>query len=264
MSEYNIFQALIMSFYSRRLYRDVAVNWGGKAFLYLLLLVALSWAVHTVVYQLALSKTFNVYGHEFFSQVPTLTIKDGKLSTPEKRPYMIKSPFTKEDVILIDTTGQTTSLSQTKATILVTQTEIISQTKPNEIRTDVLPAHLNTVIVPDQVESYLSHYLGYAWIFIFIFSVICAYIFRILQTLVYGIFGKIFALIGRVPIRYMQAVQISMVAITPGVIIRTILDVFGIMFPFEGLLFFVLAMLYLIYGLAANKVKDLDRPIDPK
>lgn len=259
MSQYNIFKALIMSFYSKRLYQDVALNWGGKTFLYLLLLVALSWAVHTVFYQLALTKTYNLYGEEFFSQFPTLTIKDGKLSTPENREYMIKNPFTKEDFILIDTTGKTTSLQQTKANILVTQTEVISQTKPNETRTDVLPPHLNTVIVPQEVKDYLAHYLGYAWIFIFIFSVIVAYIFRILQTLVYGIFGKIFAALGKVPLKYAQVVQIAMVAITPGIIIRTILDIFGIMFPLEGLLFFVLAMLYLIFGIAANKNKPIDR-----
>lgn len=262
MSQYNIFKAIIMSFYSKRLYQDVAVNWGGKAFLYLLLIVALSWAVHTVFYQLALNQAFNLYGGELISQFPTITLKDGKLSTPENHPYLIKNPVTKEDLILIDTTGQTTSLAQTKAAVLVTQTGVISQTKPNEMRTDVFPAHLNAVIVPQKVQDYVAHYLGYAWIFIFIVSVIGAYIFRIMQTLIYGVFGKIFAAIGNTPIRYIQVVQIAMVAITPGIIIRTILDVFGIMLPFENLLFFILAMLYMIYGIAANKSNPpLDRQI---
>ena len=37
MKQYNILQAIVMSFYSKNLYRDVAKNWGGKAFLYLFL-----------------------------------------------------------------------------------------------------------------------------------------------------------------------------------------------------------------------------------
>lgn len=254
MTQYNIFQALPMSFYSKQLYRDVAQNWGGKAFLYLLFLVALVWIAHTIIYQIALNKGFNIYGHQFFSQVPMLTIQNGKLSTPENRPYMIKNPGDpSKNLILIDTTGKTTSLSQTDAQILVTQTEVISQPKPNEIREDVFPATLNMVIDPTKIESYGTYYLGYAWIFIFIFSVFFSYIFRVIQTLIYAILGKIFAAIGGIPVKYFQVVSIAMVAITPCIIVRTILDIFNVALPVENLLFFILAMIYLIYGISVNK-----------
>lgn len=260
MSRYNIFQALYMSFYSKSLYRDVAKNWGGKAFLYLLFLVALSWVIQTAMVQIAISKMYNMYGDQFISQFPMLKFTQGKLSTPENKQYVIKSPVTNQDVILIDTTGKTTSLSQTNVKMLVTDSEIISQTKENEIRTDKFPPNLNLDVDPKKVEGYIGHYLGFLWIFIFIFAVIGAYIFRLLQAIIYAIFGKLFALIGSVPVTYPQILQIAMVAITPCVVLNTLLYIVGVEFPFQGLGFFILAMLYIIFGLSANKnVENVDK-----
>ncbi len=48
MKRFGLFHPIWMSFYSRALYRDVAQNWKGTGFLYLLFLLALSW-IHPIV-----------------------------------------------------------------------------------------------------------------------------------------------------------------------------------------------------------------------
>ena len=57
MRQYNLLQAIPMSFYSRKLYQDVAQNWGGMAILYLLFIVFLSWIPTTFIAQ----KKLNAY-----------------------------------------------------------------------------------------------------------------------------------------------------------------------------------------------------------
>jgi hypothetical protein len=252
MSRYNMLQAIVMSFYSRKLYRDVAMNWGGKAFLYLLLLLALSWIGMTYLFQHGINQFYAQYSGAIVSQMPILTIKDGKMSTPENRPYLITDPD-HERIAVIDATGQYTTLEQAKTDILVTQTQVISQSKPNETRTNQLPPNFNAVIDPNVINAYIKKFVGFTWIFIFILFVVSAYIYRIIQALLYGIIGKIFSSICRVPLSYGQILQIVLVAITPAIIIATIVDLLNVEFPYEMWVYFLISMFYLFYGIIANK-----------
>lgn len=250
---YNVFQAIFMSFYSRKLYRDVAANWGGKAFLYLLLLLALSWILLTYQLQVGLNHFFEKDTDQIINQIPIVVLKDGKISTPEKHPYFIKAPNSNVNLAVIDTTGQYTTLEKANAHVLITETEAISQPKTDETRIYKFPTKLNLTIDPQVIKSNIQEYIGFAWIFIFLISLISSYIYRIIQALIYAIIGKILAAIFLVRLSYWQIVQIAMVAITPVVILATIFDFFVIIFPHQLLFYFILAMIYLIYGLIANK-----------
>ena len=47
MKRYSIFHPLVLSFFSKSLYRDVGKNWRGTGLLYLLLIIALLWIPST-------------------------------------------------------------------------------------------------------------------------------------------------------------------------------------------------------------------------
>jgi len=253
MRQYNIFQAIYLSFYSKNLYRDVATNWGGKAFLYLLMIVALSWVLFTYQFQHSLNMIYAANADKLVAQMPVVTIKDGKISTPEERPYVIHDPETKQVFAVIDTTGKYTSLDEAKAEVLVTQTQIISRHNENQIRTTSLPNKLNMVIVPETVNAIVKRYLNFAWIFFFVIFVVAGYAYRLIQALIYSIIGKIFGVIAKVPLSYGQILQIAMVAITPVIVVATIFDFFAIQFAYQLLFYFILAMIYLFYGIVANR-----------
>ena len=256
MQKYNIFQALYMSFYSRKLYQDVAQQWGGKTFLYLLMLLTLSWIGFTYRIQSDLSQIYHKNSNIIVTQIPVITIQNGKVSTPENRPYIITEPDQKNIIAVIDVSGKYTTVQQANAPILLTQTTLISQTKPNEIRTYELPSTLNYVVDPRLVSAFIADYLGYAWIVIFIPFLLGSYIYRIFQALVYGIIGKVVGAIGGVQLSYGQIVQIMMVAITPVIFLVTIIDFIGhgmTVIPHEALTCFFLAMIYLFYGIFSNK-----------
>lgn len=253
MREYSIWQAIPMSFYSRKLYRDVARNWGGTAFLYLLLIVALSMAVCTYLTQVYLNQMYVKVTDTFVAQIPVMTVKDGKISTPEKRPYLIKDANNKEVVAIIDTTGKYKSLEKSKTPLLITETEIISQPKDNQVRIDKIPENVNFVFAPVVVNEYIKGTFGFAWIFIFPLYVLLMYLYRVIQALIYAVFGRLFGVLVGADISYAQTLFIAMVSITPVIVLLTIKWIANIEVPNVGIWAFVIAMGYLFHGVLANK-----------
>jgi len=252
MQQFNIFQAIYMSFYSKKLYRDVALNWGGKAFLYLLLIIALVSVYFAIAVQGLANVAYKQASANIFPQIPEISIKDGKLSTPEKRPYFI-TDTNKKIFAVIDTTGQYKTLAQANAPLLVTETQIITEPKPNEMRIYTIPAKMEQKIVPQQIDFFLQKFIKFLWIAFFFTILIGFYLYRVIQALLYAIIGKIFSLIFSVKIGYGQILQIAMVALTPAIILSTLEYAFTFHVMYELLLYFILTLIYLFYGIMANK-----------
>lgn len=253
MPQYNLFQAIYMSFYSRSLYKDVANNWGAKSFLYLLILLSLTWVVSIYQAQQAISSGYATMSETLVAQVPVMTITDGKLKTPENRPYIISDPNSKEALVVIDTSGKYTSLEQINTNVLITPTRIYSKPKENQQRIDEIPAKLNLVVAPDVVNGYIKRFVSFFWIPFFLFAVLFSYLYRIFQALVYSILGKLMAMVMGVKLSYWQILQIMMVAITPVLLICTVLHALSLDLIRHNLVYFLLAMGYLAFGIRANK-----------
>jgi len=253
MRKYSVWQAIPMSFYSRKLYRDVAKNWGGTAFLYLFLIVALSMIPATYLLQVALNQVYVNVSDKFVAQIPVLTVKDGKISTPEKRPYIIKDNDNKEVIAVVDTTGKYKTLEASKGELLITETEVITKPSHNQTRIDQIPASTNLVFDPIVVNEYVKGTFGYAWIFIFPTLVVFMFLYRLIQAFIYAIFGRIFSAVLGADVSYGQALKITLVSITPVIVLLTFKWLYAVEVPYCGLWAFLLAMVYLFYGVSANK-----------
>lgn len=253
MKQYGIFEAIFLSFFSRDLYRDVATRWGGKAVFYLFVVLTLSWMIPTYKLQLALTNWYIVESAQLLPQLPVVTIKNGKLSTPENRPYIIANPDSKETIAIIDTSGQYTDIHKTKAIILITDTQMIAQKSSNETRIYQIPTSVDSVIDPQVVNLSIKNYVGYSWIAMFIVSVIGSFFFRLIQVILYSIIGKIFSAITKVRVTFGQITQITMVALTPAIVARALIDGFNLNYASTSLLCFTLAILYMFYGIWSNK-----------
>lgn len=253
MSQYGMISAIFMSFYSKRLYKDVGKNWGGKVFLYLFFVLALSWIWPTYNAQRFINSYYTQSGEAIVNQIPVVEIKEGKVNTPEDKPYIVTDPANKATLLIIDTSGQYTSLENVDAGVLITKNQIISKPKPDQIRIDIIPETTNITIEPDKVNRALNSYIYISWLPLFILAVLFSFFGRIIQALFYAILGKIFSGITRAGVSYGTIVQISLVAITPALIISSILDFMQITFAFQYLCYFVLTALYIFYGVLANK-----------
>lgn len=253
MAKYNLLLAIPMSFYSKDLYQDVASNWGARAFLYLFIVVLLSWVPATILMQLGLNEAYEQEIQSVILQIPVMKMKDGKISTPENRPYLIKSSKGKT-IAIIDTSGQYQTVEEAKTKVLVTETALLMHPKHNEYRTYQLPSQMKLDIVPETVNRLLNQYKSFAWIFFIFFFVIFGYLYRVIQALIYSIFGKIIASSTNVALSYDKILAIVMVAVTPAIVLSVIFDLLQIEFPFQLFFYLCLSLVYIYFGIKANKI----------
>src|SRR4051812_28276463 len=125
--QFSVWSALVLApFFVANLYRDVARNWRGIGLRLLVLVLVISWTVTGV----QLHRSFNHFAKDefptFVQDVPPITIKDGVVSSPVEQPYYITDKQSGKPFVVIDTTGEITSLDQTGGAIV-----LLTDTKPH-------------------------------------------------------------------------------------------------------------------------------------
>lgn len=256
MKEYGYWQALFKSFYSPNLYRDVAWNWGAGVVFYLLLVTFLCWGAMLLKYQPIIETGLKDMVNKIGTQVPEMEIVNGELKTPENKPYFVVDPDTKEMIAIIDTSGEHNALKEgeTKPTILVTKKQIFyADNETKEIRMKDIPETLTMTISPDYLKEKMITCASWLWLLLLPLNSVFLWIARLVQALVYAVFGKLFAFMTHIPLRYSQIFKLSVVALTPSIVIATILNWLEIYFGYQALVLFAIAIGYLIFAIRANK-----------
>lgn len=259
--QYNYLQSMVMSFYSRKLYQDVAAHWGGYTIIYLLLLLAILWIPITFITQKAINKWYSEQSNLYVNQIPVLTFKEGQLITPENRPYIITDPKIPQPLGIIDTSGKYTDPAQMNTPWILTKDKMLinsklekSKEEQNDMQKSIsYPPTYNQVFDPHVVNQKIEKYVDFVWVLIYPIFLLGSFVYRAIQSIFYSIIGKIFASVIKVPLPFYQVWQISIVALTPTLILNTIFSFFSIQFPFQYFLYFGLAMAYLFYGILSNK-----------
>src|SRR3990167_6262540 len=123
---FRYWQALYLSFFSGRLYVDVAKRWQGLGIGYLLLLICIT----TFPLSARLAYDFNsFYEAQIIAplkEIPKLYVQNGKVSLDKPMPYRIKNKEGKV-VLIIDTTGEVTMIDKTNPnlTMLITRDQFL-------------------------------------------------------------------------------------------------------------------------------------------
>jgi hypothetical protein len=228
MKEYSIFHPLLFSFFSRSLYRDVARNWKGLGFLYLLLLLALAWIPATLTLHRSVGAVVNAFGPMVLEQVPPITITDGEVSTPVPQPHVIQFPGTGKPLIIIDTTGQITSLDSQEASVLVTKRQVAVRQNERETRIYDLSAVKSFTLDRQKLEAWGRVLRKWMAIALYPFLLVGSFVYRIAQVLIYGAIGRIFARIEKADLEYSDLVRLASVSITPAVLLDTLRGVLAV------------------------------------
>ena len=100
MREY--FGAVLRSFYSGKLYAEVAKNWTGLAVTYLALLLVVGLIPVAILFTREVQYYFS-FRDQLIEQMPDMELKQGTLSTAAQQPYTVKDPTSGEPFLLIDT-----------------------------------------------------------------------------------------------------------------------------------------------------------------
>ena len=242
-------QALWLSFFSRTLYQSVARQWQRTGSLYLLINTAL--VVMPITMQIRegylafVEEELPLYLDEF----PELTIQSGQASTPEERPYIINEKGTTEPFIVVDTTGQYTSLDHTSAAVLITTDRISIRKNGTDSQSYDFSDLTDMTIDRSSVETFMATTGQFLLPLTYVIMVSFSWFWRFTQAMVYALFAGWLAKRQGVTLRYNSFVRICAVALTPAMILDMFIGVLGLPLPFAGLLFIVLEVMYVRFAI---------------
>lgn len=247
-----MFHAFVMSFFSQDLYRDVGRNWRGCAFLYLLLLLALCSIPKMMMLYSGFSGFLTDVAPQLLSQIPAITVSEGQVSIDREEPYFIRDPKSGETIAVIDTTGQFESLGEAGTYVLVTKTQVMVRKSTRETRTFDLSGIRHFRLGPDVIYRWLA--VAAKWLIIALFPILVfgSFVYRIVQALIYGLIGILFGKITKAFLDYRSLIRLSIVAVTPAIIVDTLRTVARVPVPRWWLACFLMTMVLLFFGVWAN------------
>jgi hypothetical protein len=224
------------------------------SFVYLFLLLCVSSLATLRAIERGIAEFVATSAETFIQQIPEIQITDGEVSTDVPEPHYINDPETGDVIVIIDTTGQITSLEETDAFLLLTRTQVFAKKSDHETRvhdlSEVDGISLDRVMIRHWLE------VGAAWapLVIYPFLVIGAFLWRVIQILFYGVLGLGVKAVLRSELEYPALVSIAIMAITPAVLLQAGLGSSGLTPPWP--ITFAISMAYLIFGIKAASAPD--------
>jgi hypothetical protein len=253
---FSVFSAILLAPFSPALWRDVGLRWRGIGLGYMALLLAVTWFIVAIKFQVGFGRFVDEEAPKFVDQIPKITIQNGRASAEVEQPYTIRNPENDQPIGVIDTTGQITELTP-DLTFLLTRDALIVRNSPAEIRRYDLSQVDSLEIDREGIEKILG------WVkvlaipvgvpFLFVFSLI----WRLILMLILGAIGMAIASGMNLSLPFQANLRLAAIAMTPGIWLGTftaLASVPGgaIWIPVQ----IALAMSYLILAVRANRPEE--------
>jgi hypothetical protein len=242
-----------LSFFSRDLYRDVRTNWKGTGFLYLLLLLSITWLPVMAKLHGVMSEGIKQEAPKYIVQVPKITILHGEVSIDRPVPYTISDPDSSTPLLVIDTSGSVTSFEQTTALALLTKNKFMyRESNGTETRIYDLSKIEDFSLDRDRVNGWVQAFGKYFSVVAYPVALAASFVYRILQMLLYAAIGMLFVKMLKAPLDYPTVLRLASVSITPVILLSTLQMLTGLHIPAYWLVCFVIAMGYLFFAVKSN------------
>jgi hypothetical protein len=250
--QFRFWQAPYVSFFSQPFYRDVAQRWRGLALAYLLVLLAVTWLPNIWVLDRRLQTFRTTTLPPLLAQVPRLEIQNGEVKADVKMPHRIIDPTTQETIIVIDTSATKEDFDRLNTAILITKDNIISN-RDNLTRNFDFSDLEGVVIEKESLGRFIEGSIAWTRTLAYPLLVINSWSYRLFQALLFGVLGLIIANTVQVKLSYAALVRLSIIGLTPVILIRTTIDFFNISLPLWWLLAFALTVIYMYQAIKANQ-----------
>jgi hypothetical protein len=249
---FRIWHLPLLSFYSKRLYRDISTRWKGTNLGFLCLLVAVCLLPSTNNTSQKVAALIDDHSETYLMQVPEITISNGQASANVPQPYSIIEGD--QTLMLIDTTGKINALHEADARILMTASHIyIDQDPQPPIEYNL--ASIKTFYMDQEIAAGLvEHFKQILLPAFYVVSLIVSYVLLLLAALVCGLVAQLFGLAQDKKISYGTGLRLAVTAFTPPLIISALVALFGGLAPFW--LYPLLALAYLLMAVGACRKKQ--------
>lgn len=262
MKRYSFLQAYGLSFFSRDLYQDVGRNWKGTGLGYLFCLIALSWIPAIIQANVAFGRFVRDEAPAFFHDFPRIEIKHGVVSTEVQTPYALKDEHGKT-WLMIDLTGKYNSLDEAGSQVLLTKNKLHMRQSNQEVRIYDLSQIDDFWLDKGRIQEWLVIIKRIFFVLGWPMCVFFSFCFRAVQNLIYA---GLSVLLGRelgANLPFPGYMRLAAVAVSPVILVDTVIDAAGLHIPFIGLALFLGTLLLLFFAVKANAVPKQPAPTAP-
>lgn len=264
MRRYPLFVVPLLAFFSPSVYQDAAWRWRGAGFIYLFLLLAVCWIPSSVVVHRMVGQMIEKDAAEILAEAPTLKIINGQASIDKPEPYFLRNPQNQDVLVAIDTTGKINSLDDTEALVLITKRQAFFRKNAMEIRTFKLREIDGVSIDPAVIRSWLEAIRPYIAPVLCVALVLGSFFYRVIQVVLYAVIGLVFSSMTGSTRTFGSLVRLSVVAITPVIVLSTAMEAAGAggKMPWWG--WFAMAMFYLFFGVRAAAAEPEEELVEAR
>lgn len=251
MEDLSIWQAPLASFFSRSAYGAAALRWRWKAFLYALLWGVLAGGmVALTIYRGAGDFLKGEEFENMLAQIPEMQIRNGVAEVHPEGPHVITTPDGAERIAVIDTTGETTTLAQAQAPILITRERAI--VRKNDFQTQTIEfSQIQQPITLDREKLRKWAPIGVKIAMAAVFVVLV--IGRLTVLCLYSLVGLVMNAILRTRLPFGAIFGVTSLALTPTILVGLLVQTTHLRIPALGFFRFAVTLGILAMGLRAGE-----------
>ncbi len=253
---FNYLYMAFLSFYDKNAYCYVAEKTDRKfVYKYLLFILAMSSIPAFYIINSNIHDYINGPGKKVIQQIPEIDIKNGSISTEVSLPFIIRDPETDKKLIIIDNTGSFSSIEDNDALILLMDGQLLVRTYENTAQhfdlSEFDDFKINKFKVKDSVPLV-------KWVVLFMYIIYTLFLFTFYFILIhiYAWSGGFLDYFAKSGLNYQAILRVSVLAITPVLVIDMVLKVMMIHIPHWGIISIIFSMSLIYFGLISNKNKE--------
>ena len=228
MHHFRRLSALWRSFYSRDLYREIVFKWRGIGLVYLMLMLGLLWLPSAARWFLALRAYGAATAETLVRELPTISIRGGVMTARPSGRHVILLESSQggsgdDTILIIDDTVESVSSEIAVQAVVLTQREV-GAVRPSrgERRVWTLTPGADMEVTPEEAGAFVSSLAFWVSPVAYISAVVGSVAFRMIQALLYCAIAMAYASAHRAKLEYANSVRLAVVAVTPVVVIRTL------------------------------------------
>ncbi len=258
--KYSIIHLPLLSFFSKRLYRDVGQNWKGANLSYLFLLLAICCIPPALSLRKTMIQSLDSNQVKIINQLPDIRIKNGRVEVDQNEPYLIKNNG--KTVAIIDTTGSMNYIADDQVMALLTENKLILRRGENQFNTldlsQISEFHLNKQIANQWIQMTKQSLAPISYGIFLLLS----YTFAVLLILLIAVVGLILSTAMHSSLKFSGLLRIAATAATPSIILMTISTALGQ--TISGLIYAAVTLIYLLAGIISCTKPEHDEANIPK
>lgn len=240
------FQEIVKAVTDFKFYKQVKDFQTSRVMKYIFSLIFLITLVLTIRFTYDVKRGINIAVNWAKLNLPVIEIQNGVVSVDIGQPYKIEE---EDFALIIDTTGEITSLDEYRKGILLTKDKVMY--KENEVKTETYDlSNVKSLRIDENFMNVLKR--NVVWI-IFPFMLVGIFIYfciaRFLQIFIFSLISLATSSIANVKLNYKQLLNIGVYAITPSAILGALTAFFAIVLPLFAILYAGLYIVYLIMAI---------------